>query len=211
MKYMNILRGKQEKLEHWVEHYGIIYTAASEINKAVLETLPQYDVMEDLSAEPTLEELQQAVNTVPQNKAPRNDSIPAEIYKCANQELLAKIHQVLLLCWKEEDVPQDLNDARFIQLYKNNGERSACDSNTGISSVNIIGKIFCHILLPKLQLLGEKIYPESQCAFRKGHSTMDMVFSVRQPQEKCREKQIPLHMAFIDLRKAFHSVNREGL
>ena len=86
---------------------------------------PQYDVMEDLSAEPTLEELQQAVNTVPYNKAPGNDSIPAEIYECANQELHKNTHHVLLICWKEEDVPQDLKDARFIQLYNNMGDRSA--------------------------------------------------------------------------------------
>ena len=38
-----------------------------------------------------------------------------------------------------------------------------------------------------------------------------MVFSVRQLQEKCREKRIPLQIAFIDLTKAFGSVNREGL
>ena len=42
----NTLRGKQEKLECWVEQYGIIYKAASEINKTVLEKLPQYDVKE---------------------------------------------------------------------------------------------------------------------------------------------------------------------
>ena len=35
----NILRGKQEKLERWVEHLSIIYTKASEVNRAVLETL----------------------------------------------------------------------------------------------------------------------------------------------------------------------------
>ena len=40
---------------------------------------------------------------------------------------------------------------------------------------------------------------------------MDMVLSVRHLQEKCREKQIPLHMAFIDLSRAFHSANIEGL
>ena len=40
---------------------------------------------------------------------------------------------------------------------------------------------------------------------------MEIVFSVGQLQEKCRETQIPLHMTFIDLRKAFDSVNIEGL
>ena len=140
-----------------------------------------------------------------------NDSIPAEIYKCANKELLTKIHQVLLLCWREDDVPQDFKDVRFIQLYKNKCDRSECDNHRGISLLNIIGKIFSRILLPRVQILGENIYPESQCGFRQGQSTTDMEFSVRQLQEKYREQRVPLHIAFIDLTKAFDSVSREGL
>lgn len=40
---------------------------------------------------------------------------------------------------------------------------------------------------------------------------VDMIFSVRQLQEKCREQQMPLYMAFIDLTKAFDFVSRRGL
>ena len=161
----NILTGKQQKLERWVEHYGILYTRTSDINEAVFATLPQFEIMEDLSTEPTLEKLQQAINSIPVNKASRNDSIPAEIYKCAMKELHTKIHQVLLLCWREDDVPQDFKDAQFIQLYKNKGDRSECDNHRGTSLLNIIGKIFSRILLPRVQILGENIYPESQCGF----------------------------------------------
>ena len=38
-----------------------------------------------------------------------------------------------------------------------------------------------------------------------------MVFSLRQQQEKCREQQMPLYIAFIDLTKAFDLVSRDGL
>ena len=38
-----------------------------------------------------------------------------------------------------------------------------------------------------------------------------MIFSLRQLQEKCREQQRPLFVAFIDLTKAFDSVSSEGL
>ena len=75
----------------------------------------------------------------------------------ADEELLSKIHRILLLCWQKEDVPQDLKDARFIQLYKSKGDRSVCDNYISISLLNIIGKIYCRILLPKLQLVGENI------------------------------------------------------
>ena len=38
-----------------------------------------------------------------------------------------------------------------------------------------------------------------------------MIFSVRQLQEKCKEQNMPLYIAFIDLTKAFDLVSREGL
>ena len=38
-----------------------------------------------------------------------------------------------------------------------------------------------------------------------------MIFCVRQLQEKTREQQMPLHVAFVDLTKAFDYVNRESL
>ena len=40
--------------------------------------------------------------------------------------------------------------------------------------------------------------------------TMDMVFSLRQLQEKCREQHMPLYIAFIDVTKVFDLVRREG-
>ena len=43
-------------------------------------------------------------------------------------------------------------------------------------------------------------------------STVDMVFSLRQLQEKCREqRKRPLYIAFIDLSMAFDLVIRDGL
>ena len=67
------------------------------------------------------------------------------------------------------------------------------------------------MVLARLQVLADRVYPESQCGFRAERSTVDMIFSVRQLQEKCRERQMPLYMAFIDLTKAFDFVSRRGL
>ena len=41
--------------------------------------------------------------------------------------------------------------------------------------------------------------------------TIDIIFSLRQLQEKCREQGKPLYVAFIDLTKAFNLVSRDGL
>ena len=56
----------------------------------------------------------------------------------------------------------------------------------------------------------DSIYPESQYGFRAGRETVDMIFAMRQIQEKCREQNLDLYMV-IDLAKAFDTVNRYGL
>ena len=40
---------------------------------------------------------------------------------------------------------------------------------------------------------------------------MDVIFSVHQLHEKCREQQMPLYIAFIELTKTFDLVSRRSL
>ena len=55
------------------------------------------------------------------------------------------------------------------------------------------------------------ILPESQCVFRRSRSTIDMIFTLRQLQEKAVEQQQSLYMVIIDLSKAFDTVDRSTL
>ena len=59
--------------------------------------------------------------------------------------------------------------------------------------------------------IADNVLPESQCGFRRGRGTTDMIFAMRQIQEKYHEQNKDLYMVFIDLTKAFDSVNRTGL
>ena len=103
-----------------------------------------------------------------------------------------------------------MRDPKIITLFKNKGERSDCNNYRGISLLSVIGKVFAKVILIQLQKLAELVYPESRCGFRAGRSTIDMVFSLRQLQEKCREQQMLLYIAFIDLTKAFDLVSSDG-
>lgn len=53
--------------------------------------------------------------------------------------------------------------------------------------------------------------PESQCGFRAGHSTADMIFPLHQLQEKAIEQQQALYVVFVDFTKAINTVDRETL
>nr|VZI29038.1 unnamed protein product [Spirometra erinaceieuropaei] len=114
--------------------------------------------------------------------------------------------------WRQGEVPQDFKDATIVHLDKRKGNRQVCDNHRGISLVNIAGKIFARTLLNRLNNhLEQGLLPESQCGFRRHRGTMDMIFAARQLQEKCQEMRTHLYSTFVDLTKAFDTVNREGL
>ena len=79
--------------------------------------------------------------------------------------------------------------------------------------LSVAGKILARILLNRLteHLEQQVLLPESQCGFRQGRGTVDMIFAARQLQEKCREQNVSLYSTFVDLTKAFDTVSREGL
>ena len=104
-----------------------------------------------------------------------------------------------------------MRDANIVTLYKNKGDKGDCNNYRGISLMSITGKAFARIILKRLHLLATRVLPESQCGFRSGRSTIDMIFALRQVQEKCQEQNVPLHIAFVDLTKAFDTVSRSGL
>nr|VZI31795.1 unnamed protein product [Spirometra erinaceieuropaei] len=114
--------------------------------------------------------------------------------------------------WRQGEVPQDFKDATIVHLYKRKGNRQVCDNHRGISLLSIAGKIFARILRNRLNNhLEQGLLPESQCGFRRHRGTTDMIFAARQLQEKCQEMRTHLYSSFVDLTKAFDTVNREGL
>ena len=90
-------------------------------------------------------------------------------------------------------------------------QHSDCNNYRGISLLSIIGKVFARVTLTRLQSLASQVYPKSQCGFRAGRFTVDMIFSLRKLQEKCQEQQQPLFLAFVDLTKTFDLLSRSGL
>ena len=57
----------------------------------------------------------------------------------------------------------------------------------------------------------EQLLPEAQCGFRPGRSTTDMMYVMRRLREHGRLGRTPLFMCFIDLQKAYDSVDRSLL
>ena len=82
---------------------------------------------------------------------------------------------------------------------------------TNLWLLSTTGQILAKILLKRLQTIAELILPESQCGFRTSRFTINMIFTLRQLQEKAFDQQQSLYMVFIDLSKAGDTVDRSTL
>ena len=92
------------------------------------------------------------------------------------------------------------------------GDRPECGNSRGISVFSVAGKVLANIMLTRLfEHVVDLVLSESQCGFRRGRKTIEMIFVVRQLQEKCREQHQDIYLAFVDLTKAFDTVNRDLL
>ena len=198
--------------KRWSEHFEQLLNRPSSIDPSVIETIPARPLDLELDDPPTELEVEKAITELQCGKAAGPDGIPPEVFKEGGMALTQKLTEFMCMCWEDGCLPQDLKDARIVHLYKGKGDKSSCDNYRGISLLSIAGKILSKVILNRLNthLLDETV-PESQCGFRKNRGTVDMIFTARQIQEKCKEQNKDLYMLFVDLTKAFDTVSRPGL
>ena len=198
-------------LKRCAELFDSVLNRPSSINDDAINRLPQVKCNVLFDEFPTVAETVKAINLLSSGKAPGSDAIPAEIYKAGGTPV-AKMTELFHIMWRNEAITQEFKDASIIHLFKREGNPQLCDNHRGIL-LSIAGKVLARVLLNRLNehLEQSGLLPESQCGFRKDRGTIDMIFTARQPQEKCQEQNMDLYMTFVDLTKAFDTGSREGL
>ena len=207
-----LLMDKEEIRNRWAEHSDSVLNRPSTISDSAIEGLPQADINKSLDDLPSVPEVKKAIKALSCGKAPGSDAIPAEIFKEGGPALIKNLTELFISIWHAEGVPQDFKDASIVYIYKRKGDRTSCDNYRGVFLLSIAGKILTRLILNRLLThLEQDLLPESQCGFREGRGTADMIFASRQLQEKFQEQNKELFSTYVDLTKAFDTVSRNGL
>ena len=113
----NIITDQGKKMERWEEYYQELYLRESTVTDSAVESTCALPILEELDIPPSVEELSKAIDSLACGKAPGNGGIPPEVIKAGKQTvLLHHLHELLLQCWKEGTVPQDIHHANIITL-----------------------------------------------------------------------------------------------
>ena len=181
---------------HWLSSAFLCAIVGMSLFSRTQAKIPHVDVKLELDDPPTRGEVKKATMQLKVGKSPGIDGIPAEVYKCGGEAVLDKLQILFSNCWEKGTALQDIRDAIIVYLYKNKGNKPECSNYRGITLLSIAGKMLARVLLNRLILMiAQENMPESQCGFKSNRRTADVIFVLRQTQEKCREQNVGLYAA----------------
>ena len=159
-----------------------------------------------------LQELTEATRSLANGRAVGPDGVSVELFKIilnGDPALRRRLLDIVVRIWREGEVPQQWKVASIMIFHKKK-DRTESGNYRCISLVAPAGKILLKLIARHLSEYCERvgILPEDQSGFRPNRSTADMIFVIRRLQELARKKLIPLYVCFIDLTKAYDSVDR---
>ena len=209
---MTLIKDSKGILDRWVEYLSSLLNQHNPIDPSFADRLPNLPPLYNLDLTPSFSEICKACKSLKNGKSPGPDGIPGELFKFGGYVVMRRLHSMIQVFWEAGYIPQSLKDPLIVMIYKKKGQKSECGNYRGISLLDVAGKVFARVLLARLLTsVTETILPESQCGFRKDRGTTDMIFVARQLLEKSREQNQDLFIAFVDLAKAFDTINREML
>ena len=157
------------------------------------------------------EEVRVAMKEMKKGKAVGEDDIPSEFLTEGGEEVLEWITEIFNKVLTEEKIPSAWKKGIVTALYKG-GRKQELGNYRGITVNSSMYKLFTRILRRRLEEEVEErgILGEIQFGFRKGKNTYDAAFILRQIFDQGKRKK-NTKVAFLDVRKAYDRVWREGL
>jgi hypothetical protein len=122
-------------LARWRNYFSQILNVhgVNNVRQAEIHTV------ELLVPEPSVSEIELAIDKLKSHKSPGNDKIPAELIKAGGRTISCEIHRLIISIWNKEELPEDRERERerewkqsiIVPLYKK-GDKTDCNNYRGI-------------------------------------------------------------------------------
>src|ERR1700733_229235 len=204
-----LLNDKKEIKQRWKQYYEELYNNGNPVDRTVIKELPiwnEHEKMESILRE----EIEMAIKNLKTKKAPGEDNITAEMIQAGGDCSTEMLHTLYYQIYRSKECPKDWGKAIIVPIHKK-GDKTECNNYRAISLLSIPGKVYTKVIQQRLRRYVEQAMSEEQAGFRKGRSTINQIFVIRQISEKYIEKNRTLYNNFIDYKQAFDSVWQEGL
>ena len=206
-----LLTDESEVKARWAEYFKQLYQADPPATPLDITTLPMEADPPINCDPPTLAEMQAVVRKLKGGKAPGVCGIHGEFLKAGGEAVGQTLHTILCSVWNSVMIPSDWKRGIIVPLWKGKGDRLDCNNYRGVTLLSVPGKVFARILLDRIRPHLLKHQRPEQSGFTPKKSTNDRILGLRVISERMHEYRRKFFVAYIDLCKAFDSVNRDSL
>ncbi|GJZ07067.1 retrovirus-related pol polyprotein LINE-1, partial [Tanacetum coccineum] len=152
-------------------------------------------------------EVKTALQKMGRNKVVGPNQIPIEAWRCLGDEGTFWLTSLFNKIFTGAKMPEEWRLSKVIPIFKNKGDAQVCSNYRGIKLLGHTMKLWERVIERRLQR--ETLVSKNQFGFMPGRSSVEAIHLIRSLMEKYRKRQRDLHMAFLDLEKAYDSVPRE--
>lgn len=208
----NLLKEESQIMDRWREYFRELLQATQQDERLQeIEEMQKRrnnnDTGEKGSEEIQMEEVERAIGWLKRGKAPGWDKITSEMIMTMGDKAMRMLLKIYQKAWEEEQIPKDWEVGLILPIYKK-GDTRKCDNYRGITLLGTALKIYEKIIDTRLRTEIEDTLNETQSGFRRGRSTQDHVFTIKQVINKTKLQGNKAFLTFIDLEKAFDRVPR---
>ncbi|RWR99635.1 hypothetical protein B4U79_01873, partial [Dinothrombium tinctorium] len=194
-----ILRDPPAILRRWSEYFSKICG-----DEFPHPPIPHTNPIHGPAPKITTAEVKASINKMKNGKAPGPDDVPAEAWKLLSDHGILILTTLFNQIIEEGAVPEAWLTSTTVPIWKGKGDVTECSNYRPIRLLCHAVKIFERVINARIRDIAT--ITRNQCGFVQGCSTIDAIHAARLLLEKHREKNIPVHTAFLDLEKAFDKV-----
>ena len=195
------------------DHFEKLYNnhEGTKYDESILDEIEGQPEDRELGIAPTQKEIRKALGKMAYEKSPGPNGIPTEAFKNLDGEGYLLLEKTIEEYWNNPQYePEEFTKLRLSILPKS-GDLSNPNKWRGIALGDICAKTISSILANRLTKHLAKFGIDEQCGSLFGKGCADATFTLKSALQTLREHQQETHVLFVDLVKAYDSVNRELL
>ncbi|MGA9038985.1 MAG: reverse transcriptase domain-containing protein, partial [Terriglobales bacterium] len=200
-----------DKMEQWKEYFYKMLNECNQTNNNNNKLIKE--AKQDLAIDTnnfTMNELEYAMKNLKSGKSAGGDNIISEMLKFGGNSIKSMLLDICNKVYNSNLPPSQWLNNIIIPMYKK-GNPTNMGNYRGITLMSIPAKLYNKILLNRIYPEINRILRPNQAGFRRNHSCIEHINTLRRIIEGTKDKQLPLITSYIDFAKAFDTINREKM
>ncbi len=198
---------KERMREYWEKLGKGVETGTWDDPGEEPETMARSGNDDDIS----LEEIVYALRNLERGKAAGPDGLLNEMMMFGGEEMMKSLKVLFNALTQLEHYPQEWSRSLIVPVFKE-GDKQELDNYRGIALSCTVGKVFERVVEGRIREVSEaQVMREAQGGFRKDRRGADQIFVLRSVMELRKKQGLDTVIAFLDVKKAYDTVWREGV